>query len=175
MIVVILYAGFATISVFGLLGIEDPRVDTSSMSYACEHNITATTSSGAVQTAVLLAPLIAPTVQQRPPKAHLASKATAAIRLWKEDPLILLLAPIQIIFSMCSALLASYMTGKVVKQKFGHREWILFGAVFDALVPATAALLQLPSKWIASRFGRFPLMFSGGSRECCVSARPRCG
>ena len=45
--------------------------------------------------------------------------AIAAVKLWWEDPIILLLAPIQVSFGVCATMLAVNVTGNVVKDKFG--------------------------------------------------------
>ena len=52
-------------------------------------------------------------------------------------------------------------SGILVKNRFGTSEWIVFGAIFDALIPATAALLQMPSRAFSSYCGKPPLMLSG--------------
>jgi hypothetical protein len=89
-----------------------------------------------------------------------APQLLAAVALWRDDPLILLLNPIQMTFGFCAGMLATSVTGAVLQPKFGD-DWVLFGAMFVALPALVAALLQYPFKLAADRVGKLPVMMTG--------------
>lgn len=87
-------------------------------------------------------------------------KVTAAIRLWRDDPTVLLLAPIQITFGVCAVLLANDMTAAVVKPKVGDG-WLTIGGPLTAIIATVAGVAQVPFKMVASTYGKVPLMLLG--------------
>eukprot|EP00325_Prymnesiales_sp_UTEX-LB-985_P007350 CAMPEP_0174703596 /NCGR_PEP_ID=MMETSP1094-20130205/7485_1 /TAXON_ID=156173 /ORGANISM="Chrysochromulina brevifilum, Strain UTEX LB 985" /LENGTH=485 /DNA_ID=CAMNT_0015901541 /DNA_START=74 /DNA_END=1531 /DNA_ORIENTATION=- len=141
LITVSLYAVLAIGSVVGLLSITDLREEQGLVPFANED---------ALQTTLL-----------KPKKKTFSlDKALAAVHLWWEDPVVLLLAPIQVTFGVCATMLAVNVTGNVVKAKFGSNDWIIFGALFSAMIAIVAAALQWPFKRIASKLGKMPLMLT---------------
>jgi len=94
-------------------------------------------------------------------------KVIAAITLWFHEPTVLLLAPIQITFGVCAALLGYQVTGTIVKDTFD--DYVIVGSLLSALVAFTAALLQVPFKHIAVKWGKLPLMLFGLVAFVCLS------
>mmetsp|Transcript_11245 Transcript_11245/g.26011 ORF Transcript_11245/g.26011 Transcript_11245/m.26011 type:complete len:255 (-) Transcript_11245:291-1055(-) len=95
-------------------------------------------------------------------------KATAAVLLWFEQPKVLLLSPIQVTFGVCASLLGYQVTGTWVKNAFS-RDYVVIGSMMSALVALTAALLQIPFKYVASHSGKAPLMLVGCSAFMALS------
>jgi len=143
LITVSLYAVLAVVSVIGLFTIDDLREDSEG------DGLPGGTADAL--TTILLKPK---------KKTFSLEKALSAVRLWYEDPVVLLLAPIQVTFGVCATMLAVNVTGNVVKAKFGKDDWVIFGALFSALIAVTAGALQWPFKLIASKFGKMPLMLT---------------
>ena len=72
----------------------------------------------------------------------------------------LLLAPIQVAFGICAALLGNDVARFAVKLAYPDNKAVAAGAL-SALVAFIAASLQYPFKFVASRLGKPPLMISG--------------
>ncbi|KAL3924035.1 MAG: hypothetical protein SGPRY_004038 [Prymnesium sp.] len=86
-----------------------------------------------------------------------AALLPAAVTLWSRQPVVLLLAPIQITFGVSASLLAYQVTGKVLPSAFGTGS-LIAGSLLSALVAAVAASLQLPFKHLTATWGKPPLM-----------------
>jgi len=135
LIVLIVYSSLAVFSVFGLCGIQQ----LGNVRKPQETALLASAEGSRMSLKVM----------------------AAAVALWFEDPLVLLLAPIQVTFGVSAVMLGNVVTGSVVKDRFGE-DWITVGGLLTALVAASAALLQFPFKQIASsRLGKMPLMLGG--------------
>jgi MFS family permease len=113
--------------------------------------------------------LLAPAAAAPPrPRADLG-RVLAAVALWRDDPLVLLLNPIQMTFGFCAGMLAANITNKVVKLKFGDSEWVVYGAMLTSLPALVAGILQYPFKLVANRFDKLPLMLLGLSGFVALS------
>ena len=127
---------------------------------ACEPSATAATASSAVDggggdDATQPA---APPARQR----FSFDKLIAAVLLWRTRPTVLLLAPFQMAFGLCSSLLGFEIAYKVVRVAFPDGTSIVdsqtAASLLSALVALIAASLQLPLKALASRVGKAPIM-----------------
>ena len=94
------------------------------------------------------------------PPHYRLGKLAAAVLLWFEQPSVLLLAPIQITFGLCAALLGYELTGKVVPCAFPTTAVVAAG-LLSALVAFIAAAMQYPLKIAASAVGKVPVMLGG--------------
>ena len=106
--------------------------------------------------------------------AGLMDKIASAIGLWRRRPEVLLLAPVQILFSFCASLLGVKVSGEILPQLFINNE-IIVGSLLSALVSFTAAAFQFPFKVTSSRFGKSPVMVSGMIAFCCLGLIVFCG
>ena len=88
-------------------------------------------------------------------------RLAAAVLLWRSRPVVLLLAPVQITFGLCAALLGYEVAGKVVKKAFSPANTVSAAGCLSALVALVAAALQIPSKAVSARCGKPPVMLSG--------------
>lgn len=95
-----------------------------------------------------------------PPPRVSFERAAAAVLLWRSHPTVLLLAPVQIAFGFCSALLADEVSLHAVPQAFPQNKTIAAGCL-SALVALVAAGLQYPFKAASARFGKPPVMLAG--------------
>jgi len=98
-----------------------------------------------------------PLLRQRTCSLH---KASAAARLWCSRPTVLLLAPIQITFGVCAALLGQEVSGTVIPEYYPQNS-VIIGSLMGTLVSFTAGALQIPAKLLRARLGRVPLMLGG--------------
>ena len=81
--------------------------------------------------------------------------------LWRKKPTVVLLAPVQITFGLCVALLGYEMTGIVSPLAFPDNTVVAVG-LLTALISLTSALLQVPFLYISkSSFGKAPVMIIG--------------
>lgn len=87
-------------------------------------------------------------------------KALAAVRLWCTRPTVLLLAPIQVTFGVCAALLGQEVTGTIIPDTY-QKDGVIVGSLMGTLVSFTAGVLQVPTKLLRTRVGRVPLMLFG--------------
>lgn len=95
------------------------------------------------------------------PSARISfERVAAAVLLWRKHPTVLLLAPVQITFGLCAALLGYQMSGKVVVRAFPQNTTTAAGCL-SALVALVAAALQHPFKLASDRFGKPPVMLTG--------------
>ena len=67
-------------------------------------------------------PLLVPLLKRRKFSLH---KASAAARLWFSRPTVLLLAPIQITFGVCAALLGQEVSGTVIPEYYPQNSVII--------------------------------------------------
>ena len=102
-------------------------------------------------------PLLVPLLKRRKFSLH---KASAAARLWFSRPTVLLLAPIQITFGVCAALLGQEVSGTVIPEYYPQNS-VIIGSLMGTLVSFTAGVLQIPAKLLRARLGRVPLMLVG--------------
>jgi len=102
-------------------------------------------------------PLLVPLLKRRKFSLH---KASAAARLWCSRPTVLLLAPIQITFGVCAALLGQEVSGTIIPEYY-PAESVIIGSLMGTLVSFTAGVLQIPTKLLRARLGRVPLMLVG--------------
>jgi len=93
-------------------------------------------------------------------KKFTVDKALAAVRLMWTQPTVLLLAPIQVTFGMCAALIGEEVTGTIIHDTFGA-DAVIVGSLLGTLVSFTAGALQVPTKLLRARVGRVPLMLFG--------------
>ena len=68
-------------------------------------------------------------------------KALAAVRLWCTRPTVLLLAPIQVTFGVCAALLGQEVTGTIIPGTY-KKDGVIVGSLMGTLVSFTAGMLQ---------------------------------
>mmetsp|Transcript_19057 Transcript_19057/g.48798 ORF Transcript_19057/g.48798 Transcript_19057/m.48798 type:complete len:499 (-) Transcript_19057:309-1805(-) len=96
-----------------------------------------------------------------PPRPKLSlAKVLSAVLLWCKEPAVLLLAPVQVTFGFCAALLGDLVAHQVVPKAFPDRVATAAGCL-SALVALIAALLQYPFSQTAAHVGKAPLMISG--------------
>ena len=88
------------------------------------------------------------------------ARVASAVLLWCKEPAVLLLAPVQVTFGFCAALLGDLVAHKVVPIAFPDRVATAAGCL-SALVALTAALLQVPFSRTAALCGKPPLMIAG--------------
>lgn len=109
LIVVIVYSGLCVVSVLGLFGIKDLRERDVATAAASaeegEQERDASINGGGSADEGKSASLLAAAPARK--GAIDFSKVTAAIDLWWTDPSVLLLAPVQITFGFCAAMLAA--------------------------------------------------------------------
>ncbi len=94
------------------------------------------------------------------PAPSSASRLFAALELWRQQPEVLLLAPVQITFSVCASLLGVKVAGGLLPGLVPENTAAI-GSLLSALVSLTAALCQHPSRLLCARFGKPPVMLSG--------------
>ena len=87
-------------------------------------------------------------------------KLAGAVFLWRARPVVLLLAPVQITFGLCAALLGYEISGNVVRIAFPANTVVAAG-LLSALVSLVAALLQVPFKALSARVSKGPVMLIG--------------
>ena len=96
-----------------------------------------------------------------PPRPKLSlAKIMSAVLLWCKEPAVMLLAPVQVTFGLCAALLGNLVAHQVVPKTFPDRVATAAGCL-SALVALIAALLQYPFSKTAAHVGKPPLMISG--------------
>jgi hypothetical protein len=158
LIVVVTYAVMAILAVFGMFSIKDLRdVKPAEQAEQLVKSKPEAPAADDIKQSLLPAATVTP---PRRPRADF-SRVLAAVALWRDDPLILLLNPIQMTFGLCAGMLATNVTGAVLQPKFGPDDWVSFGAMFVSLPALVAALLQYPFKLMADRVGKLPLMMTG--------------
>lgn len=87
-------------------------------------------------------------------------KLAAAVLLWWRKPHVLLLAPVQVTFGLCAALLVCEATGRLVPMTFPNNTTVAT-SLLGAIIPLTAALLQVPFKMLSARAGKRSVMLLG--------------
>ena len=159
LIVVVTYAVLAILAVLGMFGITDLR-DVKPAEQG-ELSKAKPATDGSKQS------LLAPAAAAPPrPRADLG-RVLAAVALWRDDPLVLLLNPIQMTFGFCAGMLAAQITGGVVQTKF--KDSVVYAAMLTSLPPLVAGILQYPFKLVANRFDKLPLMLLGLSGFVALS------
>ena len=88
-------------------------------------------------------------------------RAAAAVHLWAKRPIVLLLAPVQMAFGLCAALLGVYITGHALKVALPADEVATAAGLLSALVALVAAALQAPFRYIAGKVGKPVVMLLG--------------
>lgn len=93
-------------------------------------------------------------------------KILAAMKLWVDQPKVLLLNPIQVAFGFSASLLGQFVSSQVIKATHpegvqGQMGPVEIAALLSALTAAVAAALQLPFGAISKRVGKIPLMVFG--------------
>ena len=162
LIVAIVYSLCAMASAVGMLGIWD--LDSRPNTAASPTNASAAGSGDAAAPPGPPPPAAdayesqpAPTP---PPPSFSVQRLAAAVLLWFSQPAVVLLAPVQIAFGLCSALLAYQVSGTAVPLAFPQNTTIAAGCL-SALVALVAASLQYPFKAASARFGKPPVMLLG--------------
>ena len=154
-------SAIAMVSIWDLDKLKRERIPQSS-STECAPTATPTEESSAPPQVILNTP---------PPSAAPAAvreacdkglkKAASAVILWRKKPTVVLLAPVQITFGLCVALLGYEMTGIVAPLAFPDNTVVAVG-LLTALISLTSALLQVPFLYISkSSFGKAPVMIIG--------------
>ena len=179
LIVVATYTVLAILAVVGMLSITDLRdVKPAEQADGLKETVLSPATEPVEQGELVKAkpragglkqPLL-PSATATPPRSRADySRLLAAVALWRDEPVVLLLNPIQMTFGFCAGMITTNVTGVALKNMFGEAEWVLWGAMFVSLPALVAAVLQYPFKLIADRAGKLPLMLVGLSGFVGVS------
>ena len=88
------------------------------------------------------------------------ARVAAAVLLWRRRPQVLLLAPVQITFGLCAALIGYELSGRIVPKAF-PQDSIIAAGLLSALIALVSAVLQVPFKKASALFGKSFVMLTG--------------